>query len=133
LAASDLKDRLEEEEARMIARDLYLAKHPGKREKGRRSFSGGKQAALSGEALGSSPPKSRAEPTLEERGYFPGDLRHHGHLDGSRQRKSHSRRSSAHASRPTSVKELKAPAICGAVESSGSDEEARAPHWSALR
>jgi hypothetical protein len=126
LAASDLKDRLEEEEARMIARDLYLAKHPGKREKGRRSFSGGKQAALSGEALGSSPPKSRAEPTLEERGYFPGDLRHHGHLDGSRQRKSHSRRSSAHASRPTSVKELKAPAICGAVESSGSDEEARA-------
>lgn len=131
LESEQLKEALQLEQEREIKKDLKAAKHP----------KGKKDGALGGKGKVQSPgdklheaeqtndgsPRAiqeNAEPTLEERGYFPGDLRHHGHLPKQAKRIS---RQNSHSSQRQSTRP---PGICGpvsdsdAVDTSDSAEEA---------
>lgn len=91
LRGEEIKAALAKEKEKEIKRDLKLAKHPtkGKKAQGGSTFGGkGKvrtpeqrfQFGKANEDEVAGPP----EPTLEEKGYFPGDWRHHGHWESKR-------------------------------------------------
>lgn len=91
LQAEELKAALQEEEERAIKRDLKAAKHPKKINnttlggKGKMKRSASEKKWEQEEEERNNGLKLTPEgPTLEQRGYFPGDLRHHYHHGPSR-------------------------------------------------
>lgn len=129
LEAEQLKAALADEQEKAIKRDIKAAKHPKKQQK---------DSALGGKGKVQSPgDKIRTEaeeeerrrnalytpegPTLEERGYFPGDLRHHGHLA---HRKDLPSRSHSFSSSRRKDGKARPPGICGDVSDSESSSSA---------
>ncbi|CEH16587.1 Phosphoribosyltransferase C-terminal [Ceraceosorus bombacis] len=138
LAATELKARLAAEQEAAIRRDLELAKHPSRlqkekaKERGeeRRGDKASRLRDLVRKISDEQQPTLQQGPTLEERGHFPGDLRHHGHLDSTRPSHKSSEahtdpgtRRVAHKSSKSKAKAM-APAPCGTLEFSDSEDEA---------
>lgn len=139
LEAEQLKAALAEEQEKEVKRELKLAKHP-KRKAGSGGVGSGGGGALGGKGKVQSPAaqikeaRDREErrnkalytpegPTLEDRGYFPGDLRHHGHLGPhTRHHTDHQQHPHHHSPGKLSpkIQRIKPPGFCGEV--SDSDE-----------
>lgn len=133
LRGEEIKEALAKEKEKEIKRDLKLAKHPtrGKKGQGGATF-GGKGKVRTPEQRYQNGKKDEdevkgpPEPTLEEKGYFPGDWRHHGHWE-SKKTLAASRASSQHdregQERGFSLNSI---APCGPV--SDSEDEGKEPH-----
>lgn len=126
LQAEQIKAALAEEQERAIKRDIKAAKHP------KRPVDG----ALGGRGKVQTPEEKLREgrerstvytpdgPTLEQRGYFPGDLRHHGHL-AVRAKQPTPQQQPSRSTSFSSRQRVRPPGICGPV----SDSEAESTDY----
>jgi hypothetical protein len=118
LQAEELKAALAKEQEKAIKRDLKAAKHPKRLKdstiggKGKPQSPGDRFRQQKEEEDRQKAMYATEGPTLEERGYFPGDLRHHNHLGPT------SRPTSRNNNKKQTPQRFKAPGICGDVSDS---------------
>lgn len=133
LQAEELKSKLAKEQDAAMKRELKFAKNPKKHKDYAGHGIGGKGKPETPEerwrrrhnVMTDDEDEYLPEgPTLEERGYFPGDLLHHGHLARRRTKGHGSKPTSSESSPQMQTHRIRPPGICGEVsDSNESDAE----------